>query len=95
MHRINERLGAWINGASDADGEALAVVLQHLAVGLYEHMGLEEKLALPPCERHIFASEWEAMVASGAAGTRAPPRSSEVGLGLPSVGVIAAAAGAA
>jgi hemerythrin-like domain-containing protein len=138
LDEVSTRLDGWTDGADSADGEALAAVLQQLAAVLYEHMGLEEKLALPLVERHIFAAEWEAMVAAGAAdvppevgpllvgmlmyeggleivppemrgvlgeiaptayagycerlhGTPTPPRSSEVGLGTPSVGVIAGA----
>jgi hypothetical protein len=113
---------------------ALGAALERLVVALYEHMGLEEKLILPIAERHIFAAEWDKMVADGAAaippqvgpvlagmlmyeggldvvppemreiladlaprayaahcervhGTPAPPRSTEVGLGTPRVGV--------
>jgi hemerythrin-like domain-containing protein len=134
----NARLDAWTDGADSGDGEAVVAVLRRLAAGLYEHMGLEEKLALPLVERHIFATEWQEMVAGGAAdvppevgpvlagmlmyesgvdvvppemremladlapkayaaycegvhGTPTPPRSSEVGLGTPYVGVLAGA----
>jgi hemerythrin-like domain-containing protein len=132
---VNGLLDAWTDGADSDDGEAVAALLQRLAAGLYEHMGLEEKLALPLVERHIFATEWQEMVAGGAAdippeigpvlvgmlmyesgidivppemremladlapkayaayceglhGTPTPPRSSEVGLGTPYVGLI-------
>lgn len=135
---VNGLLDTWTDGADSDDGEAVAALLQRLAAGLYEHMGLEEKLALPLVERHIFATEWEEMVAGGAAdvspeigpvlvgmlmyesgidvvppemremladlapkayaaysegvhGTPAPPRSGEVGLGTPFVGVLAGA----
>jgi len=131
---IDALLGTWASGAAAEDGEALAVVLERLAVALYEHMGLEEKLVLPLAERHIFASEWDKMVADEAAsippevgpvlagmlmyeggldvvppemraalaelapqayaahcervhGTPVPPRSTEVGVGTPYVGV--------
>lgn len=66
LDKTDARLDAWTTGAGSADGEALATELQKLAVALYEHMGLEEKLALPLLERHIFASEWAAMVARAA-----------------------------
>jgi hemerythrin-like domain-containing protein len=125
LDEVSKGLDGWTDGADCADGETLAAVLQRLAAALYEHMGLEEKLALPLVERHIFAAEWEEMVAAGAAdvpseigpllvivppelrdvlgemaptayagycegvhGTPAPPRSSEVGLGTPYVGII-------
>jgi hemerythrin-like domain-containing protein len=67
LDEVSKRLDAWTDGADSTDGEALAAVLQRLAAALYEHMGLEEKLALPLVERHIFAAEWEEMVAAGAA----------------------------
>jgi hemerythrin-like domain-containing protein len=138
LDEVDTRLDDWTDGADSADGEALAAVLQRLVAVLYEHMGLEEKLALPLVERYIFAAEWEAMVAAGAAdippevgplvvgmlmyegaldavppemrdalgemapkayaaycervhGTPTPPRSVEVGLGTPYVGIIAGA----
>jgi iron-sulfur cluster repair protein YtfE (RIC family) len=62
------RLGAWTDGASGEDGESLAQTLQRLAVALYEHMGLEERLILPLVERHIFASEWHEIVEHAAEG---------------------------
>jgi hemerythrin-like domain-containing protein len=61
-------LSAWTDGASGEDGELLAQTLQRLAVALYEHMGIEERLILPLVERHIFASEWNEMVEHAAAG---------------------------
>jgi hemerythrin-like domain-containing protein len=129
-------LDAWTDGAGGPDREALATVLEQMVVALYEHMGLEEKLALPLFERYIFASEWDVMVAHSANsippesipvvvgmlmyesgldsvpaelreplgelapkayaayceqvhGTPAPPRSTELGLGTPSMGLIA------
>jgi hemerythrin-like domain-containing protein len=138
LDEVSTRLDGWTDGADITDGEALATMLQLLVAALYEHMGLEEKLALPLVERHIFAAEWEEMVAAGAAdvspevgpllvgmlmyeggldivppemrnvlgemapkayagycervhGTPTPPRSSQVGLGTPYVGVIAGA----
>jgi hemerythrin-like domain-containing protein len=140
LAEIGALLGTWTSGAASEDGEALAVVLERLAVALYEHMGLEEKLVLPLAERHIFASEWDKMVADEAAsippevgpvlagmlmyeggpdvvppemravlaelaprayaahcqrvhGTPAPPRSTEVGIGTPYVGVCRAHCG--
>jgi hemerythrin-like domain-containing protein len=135
IHEVNVSLEGWVDEAGGDDREELATLLQRLAAHVYEHMGLEEKLVLPLVERHVFASEWEAMVQAGAAGippevgpvligmlmyeggldvvppqmrealaelapkayashselvhgTPAPPRSSEVGLGTPYVGVI-------
>jgi len=129
-------LDTWSGNAAGQDGESLAEALEQLAVVLFEHMGLEEKLVLPLAERHIFATEWEKMVADGAAaippdvgpvlagmlmyeggvdvlpsemravlaelappayaahcervhGTAAPPRSTEVGIGTPYVGITA------
>jgi EmrB/QacA subfamily drug resistance transporter len=131
-------LGNWTSGAASEDGQALALALQRLAAALYEHMDLEEKLILPLAERHVFAPEWDKMVADGAAaippqagpvlagmlmyeggpdvvppqmravlaelaprayaahcqrvhGTPTPPRSTEVGIGTPYVGVTATA----
>jgi len=63
-----DRLKTWTDGAASDDREALARTLQRLAVALYEHMALEEKLILPLVERHIFAVEWEEMVGHAAAG---------------------------
>jgi len=64
---IGALLGSWTSGAASEDGEALARALERLAVTAYEHMGLEERLVLPVAGRHVFASEWEAMVANEAA----------------------------
>jgi len=138
LGEVDVLLGNWTGGAASADGEALALALERLAIALYEHMGLEEKLILPLARRHVFASEWDKMVADGAAaippevgpvlvgmlmyeggpdvvplemrailadlapqayaahcervhGTPAPPRSTEVGIGTPYVGIAAAA----
>jgi hemerythrin-like domain-containing protein len=138
LGEVDTRLDAWTDGADSTHGEALAAMLQRLVAALYEHMGLEEKLALPLVERHIFAVEWDAMIAAGAAdippevgplvvgmlmyeggldqvppemrevlgemapkayagycervhGTPTPPRSCEVGLGTPYVGILAGA----
>ena len=135
LDEVSTRLDGWTDAADSGDAEVLAAVLQRLAAAIYEHMGLEEKLALPLVERHVFAAEWEEMVVAGAAeippevgpilvgmlmyegglevvppemrdvlselapkayadycervhGTPAPPRSSEVGLGTPYVGVL-------
>jgi hypothetical protein len=137
LAEVDGLLGSWTVTVAGDDGEALAVALERLAVLLYEHMGLEEKLVLPVAERHIFATEWDMMVADEAArippeagpvvvgmvmyeggldavppemravfaelaptayaahcervhGTPAPPRSTEVGIGTPYVGVTAA-----
>jgi hemerythrin-like domain-containing protein len=67
LTRIEVLLGTWTSGAAAEDGEALARALERLAVTAYEHMGVEERLVLPVAGRHVFASEWEAMVASEAA----------------------------
>jgi hemerythrin-like domain-containing protein len=67
LARIDVLLGNWASGAASEDGEALARALERLAVTAYEHMGLEEKLVLPVAERHVFASEWDTMVATEAA----------------------------
>jgi hypothetical protein len=64
---IGALLGTWTSGAASEDGEALAIALERLAVAAYEHMGLEEKLVLPITERHVFASEWDTVVANEAA----------------------------
>jgi iron-sulfur cluster repair protein YtfE (RIC family) len=132
---VNAALDGWVGAAEAGGREELAALLQKLAANVYEHMGLEEKLVLPLVERHVFATEWQAMVAAGAAaiptevgpvlvgmlmyegglevvppemrevlaelapkayaahcelvhGTPTPPRSGEVGLGTPYVGVI-------
>jgi hypothetical protein len=73
-------LGTWTAGAASDDGEVLAFALERLAVALYEHMGLEEKLVLPLAERHIFASEWDKLVADGAASI--PPETGPVLAGM-------------
>ena len=77
---VDARLDSWPDGADSADGEALATVLRQVAVALYEHMGLEEKLALPLVERHVFATEWKAMIAAGAA--EIPPEIGPVLVGM-------------
>lgn len=78
--QVEVLLKTWGDGAAGADREELATVLERLTVALYEHMGLEEKLILPLAERHIFASEWEQMVAEGAA--MLPPERVPVLLGM-------------
>jgi hemerythrin-like domain-containing protein len=80
LSSVDTRLRAWADGADSADGEILAAALQRLAVGLYEHMGLEEKLALPLVERYIFATEWDAMAASAQA--EFPPEDVPVIVGM-------------
>jgi hemerythrin-like domain-containing protein len=80
LKSIDPRVEAWTGSADSADGEALAVTLQRLAAGIYEHMGLEEKLALPLVERHIFATEWAAMEESAQA--EFPPESIPVIVGM-------------
>jgi hemerythrin-like domain-containing protein len=67
LAEIGVLLDTWTGNAADEDGEALAEALEQLTVVLFEHMGLEEKLVLPLAERHIFAAEWEKMVADEAA----------------------------
>jgi hemerythrin-like domain-containing protein len=59
---IGPLLGPWSDTAGSDDGEALARLLERLAVALYEHMALEEKLVLPLVEQHVLAVEWEEMV---------------------------------
>lgn len=78
--QVEVLLKTWGDSASGADREELATVLERLAVALYEHMGLEEKLILPLAERHIFATEWEQMVAEAAAGM--PPEHGPVIIGM-------------
>lgn len=78
--QVEVLLKTWGDGAAGADREELATVLERLTVALYEHMGLEEKLILPLCQRYIFASEWEQMVAEGAA--TLPPERVPVLLGM-------------
>lgn len=68
---VDVLLRSWTDGAATRDREALALALERLTAALYEHMGLEEKLILPLTERHIFATEWEKMVADEAA--KVPP----------------------
>jgi hemerythrin-like domain-containing protein len=80
LSSVDTRLEAWGRSADSADGEALAAALQRLAVGLYEHMGLEEKLALPLFERYIFATEWDAMAQSAQA--EFPPEDVPVIVGM-------------
>lgn len=77
---IEVLLSAWHNSAGAGDRDELADALQRLAGALYEHMGLEEKLVLPVAERHIFASEWDGMVADGAA--QVPPEAGPVVVGM-------------
>lgn len=136
LAEVDVLLSTWTNGAAGEDGEALAWALELLTAALCEHMDLEEKLVLPLAERHVFATEWEKMVADGAAaipqeigpvlagmlmyeggleavpqdmravlaelapsayaahcervhGTPTPPRSTEVVIGTPFVGVAA------
>jgi hemerythrin-like domain-containing protein len=64
LKEVETQVAVWNGGASD---DALAVTLRELAVSLFEHMNLEERLVLPVVERHIFASEWEAMEQSSVA----------------------------
>jgi hemerythrin-like domain-containing protein len=61
LHQVETPLAAWASSAAGDDRDALALALRELAVVLFEHMGLEERLVLPVAERHIFTSEWEAM----------------------------------
>jgi hemerythrin-like domain-containing protein len=135
---VDALLTAWRDSPAGLAGESLAEALERLTAALYEHMRLEEELILPLVERHIFASEWEAMVADGVAriplglgplvvgmlmyeggqdalppalhhtageaaqqayaararllyGTATPPRSTDVVIGTPSVGISASA----
>jgi hemerythrin-like domain-containing protein len=62
LEETEARLAAWASSAAGDDRDALALALREMAVVLFEHMGLEERLVLPVVERHIFTSEWEAMV---------------------------------
>ena len=64
---VDALLTAWRDTPVSLVGENLADALERLTAALYEHMSLEEQLILPLCERYIFASEWEKMVADGAA----------------------------
>jgi hemerythrin-like domain-containing protein len=68
LARTDARLAAWASGAPGEARDALALALRELAVVLFEHMGLEERLVLPVVERHIFTSEWEMMEQRSAAG---------------------------
>jgi hemerythrin-like domain-containing protein len=77
---IEVLLSAWRNSAGADDRDELADALQRLVGALYEHMGLEERLVLPLIERHIFASEWEKMVADEAA--EVPPGAGPVLVGM-------------
>jgi len=67
LKSVDTRVDGWADSADSADGEALAATLQRLAAGIYEHMDLEEKLALPLIERHVLATEWDAMAAEAQA----------------------------
>jgi hemerythrin-like domain-containing protein len=78
--QVEVLLKTWGDSAAGADREELAVVLERLAVALYEHMALEEKLILPLAQRYIFATEWEQMVAEGAASL--PPEQVTLMLGM-------------
>jgi hemerythrin-like domain-containing protein len=62
LEETDARLAAWASSADGDARDALALALRELAVVLFEHMGLEERLVLPVVQRHIFTSEWEAMV---------------------------------
>jgi hemerythrin-like domain-containing protein len=77
---VTALLGTWTSGHKIEDGESLAVALEKLAAALYEHMAIEERLVLPIAARHIFASEWQQMVADGAA--RIPPEAGPVIAGM-------------
>ncbi len=77
---IESLLSAWRNSTGADDRDELAAALQRLAGALFEHMGLEERLVLPVVEKHIFASEWDAMVADGA--TQLPPEAGPVIVGM-------------
>jgi hemerythrin-like domain-containing protein len=67
---VDALLASWTSGAGLNDRDALSEALDGLAILLYGHMQLEERLILPVVERHIFASEWQKMVEDGA--TRIP-----------------------
>jgi hemerythrin-like domain-containing protein len=64
---VDALLAQWTGGAGLNDRDALGEALDALAVLLYGHLQLEERLILPVVERHIFASEWQKMVEEGAA----------------------------
>jgi hemerythrin-like domain-containing protein len=59
--KADEQLTDWNYSTGNTGREPLAQTLQQLAVALYEHMGMEERLVLPVVERHVFASEWQEM----------------------------------
>jgi len=80
LTEIDVLLHTWAGGTADEDGEALGAALDRLAVVLYEHTGLEEVLVLPIVERHIFACEWDKMVADEAASI--PPEVGPVIVGM-------------
>jgi deazaflavin-dependent oxidoreductase (nitroreductase family) len=63
---VDALVAPWTSGAGLNDRDALSEALDCLAVLLYGHMQLEERLILPVVERHIFASEWQKMVEEGA-----------------------------
>jgi hemerythrin-like domain-containing protein len=62
LDRVEMLEAAWASSAAADDRDVLALTLREMAVVLFEHMGLEERLVLPVVERHMFTSEWEAMV---------------------------------
>jgi hypothetical protein len=59
LREAGARLDTWDADATRGETEALAVALERLDAALAEHMALEERLALPVIERHVFASEYE------------------------------------
>jgi hypothetical protein len=61
LEEVDQRLEAGADSVTGTGGEAFAQALQRLAVALYEHMHLEERLVLPVVARHVFASEWDTM----------------------------------
>jgi hemerythrin-like domain-containing protein len=61
LTEVGMRLETWRDDASQAEGAGLALTLRRLAVKAFEHMDLEERLLLPLVERHVFATEWDAM----------------------------------
>jgi hemerythrin-like domain-containing protein len=61
LTEVGMRLETWRDDASRADSAGLALTLRRLAVTVFEHMDLEERLVLPLVERYIFATEWDAM----------------------------------
>lgn len=77
LAHVGARLGTWADGAAREDAEALVGLLERLAAALNKHMGLEEKTVLPVVERHVFAAEYEKVLAGEGAGIRrCPGRSS-------------------